>query len=101
MESSRDKHKPWEELDERSDRWNSPSENTYTGFASGGRLGASNTIINSAKKTKYIPLAILFLILFPFQVIQLIAKETNRYAYSRRVEKYLICKIDNICTGTI
>ena len=70
LESSRDIHKPWEELDERSDRWNPPSENTYTGFASGGRMGASNTIINCAKKTKYIPLAKLFLILFPFQVIQ-------------------------------
>ena len=87
LESSRDIHKPWEDLDERSDRWNPQSENTYTGFASGGRLGASNTIINSAKKTKYIPLAISFLSLFSFQVIQLMAKETNRYAYEDWVRK--------------
>lgn len=87
MESSREVHEPWEELDETSKPWSPPSESSYTGFASGGRWGASNIMINTAKKTNYLCLAVLFLILFPLQVFQLIAKETNRYVYEDWVKE--------------
>lgn len=51
LETSRPVHKPWVELDEDSETWNPPPDDSYTGYAAGSKWGPSNLIIESAKKT--------------------------------------------------
>ena len=85
MESSRDVHKPWSELNENSESWKPRHQDTYAGPYGGGNRGPSSKIIEIAQKPTS-TLATIFFALFPISIFKAIVKHTDIYAYKAYVK---------------
>jgi inhibitor of KinA sporulation pathway (predicted exonuclease) len=85
LESVREVHEPWKELDPEYNSRQHPRRNMYDGPNGGGVRGPSSYITN----IMYRPgatLATLFLALIPIFIFEKIVKHTNFYAYEEKVK---------------
>ncbi|GFH50228.1 hypothetical protein CTEN210_06704 [Chaetoceros tenuissimus] len=85
LESIREVHEPWTELEPDSNTWTPPRRNQYDGPNGGGVRGPSTYITNIMYR-QGATLATLFLALFPLTIFERIVKHTNFYAYKENVK---------------
>ncbi len=86
LEPSQPVHSPWKELIDKDKEiyWEPRKEDSYTGGSGGGWCGPSNAMSTVAPSKNH--LCKLFFFIFPFKLIEFIAKCSDEYAYKEWVE---------------
>jgi len=78
LESRREVHEPWRELSEESPSWTPQNVFRNTGYSGGSNYGPSTNILAAVKSR--IDLSSIFFRLFPIELFEHIARESERYA---------------------